>query len=173
MQRIGRLIEGGFAHGKTAVRLMLKHPVISVQIVIGVGYFGGIVHLYTEHVQKSTSHSIYSKLKSGSKPMQTSLNYTVDRSDVVDKIQKLLVKSDPENGKIGVIVGPKGTGKTYEMIAACNKSPKGIIYKKVNQSHNTPQRLASAVGIPVLPSFADKIEQLFGLESSFFSPMIM
>ncbi|XP_065883378.1 uncharacterized protein [Dysidea avara] len=165
MQRIVRLVRDGFARGKAALGLMVKYPVISGPIVITMGY---CVHQYT--VQKNTNDAIYSKLKLGSKPTQTHFNFTADRSDVVSEIQKLLMESDAENGKFGVILGPKGTGKTHATIAACNIKSNGIVYKKINQPLNTPAGLASAAGIPVVPSIFDRIERLFGLQSSFYFP---
>ena len=47
----------------------------------------------------------------------------VDRSGVVKSIQKLLFESNPDNGKIGVIVGPKGSGKSCVVIEACSIKP--------------------------------------------------
>ena len=61
---------------------------------------GGYTVFHRED-HKRTNERIAQRLKAGSNPKESQppLEYSVDRSDVVKSIQKLLFESDPDNGK--------------------------------------------------------------------------
>ena len=93
-------------------------------ILASILMLGGYTYFHRDGPRR-TNQRMAEKLKAGSNPKesQRSLEYSVDCSDVVKSVQKLLFESDPDNGRIGVILGPTGSGKTRAVIEACSVVP--------------------------------------------------
>lgn len=121
----------------------------------------------------STNQKITKRLRDGSDPLpkeehsKGSSKY-IDRPDVVKSIHKLLFESDPDNGKIGFILGPKGSGKSRAVMEACSTTPgpSYILYQEVYQISQAAEQLAHAAGFPRDRNIVDRIYQrLFQVDS--------
>ena len=152
-----------------------SHPTITKWLTASVLMLGGYTILNREGTAKRTNQGIGKRLKAGSNPKESrrSLKYSVNRSDVVKSIQKLLFESDPDNGRIGVIVGPTGSGKTCAVIEACSVTPgpNYTLYQEIYQASETAgKQLAHAANIPLSRSTFDYIYRFFGFDSLFYFP---
>ena len=151
------------------------HPTITKFITFSVLMLGGYAILSREGTAKRTNQGIGKRLKAGTNPKESrrSLEYSVNRSDVVKSIQKLLFESDPNNGRIGVILGPTGSGKTRAVIEACSVTPgpNYTLYQEIFQASETAgKQLAYAANIPLSRSTFDYIYRFLGFDSLFYFP---
>ena len=106
-------------------------------------------------------------------PKSISLKYSIDRPNVVKSIQKLLFESDPDNGKIGVVLGPRGSGKTRAVMQACSNAPgpNYVLYKEIYMNSEAAEQLAHAVDMPLSRNIFDSIFNSLGLDSqSYYFP---
>ena len=147
-----------------------RHPLISKSVLVFVLMLGsGSLYYWGP---KRTNHKLIKRLRDGSDPdrFKASLKHKVDRSDVVKSIQKLLFESDLDNGKIGVILGPKGSGKSRAVIEACSNppGPHYILYQEIYQTSEAAQQLAHAAAIPLSRNIFDSIFVSLGLDSQFY-----
>ena len=122
---------------------------------------------------KRINCKLVKRLRNGSDPKHTKLSLQhelIDRSDVVKSIQKLLFESDPDNGKIGIILGPKGSGKSSAVIKACSDppGPKYILYQEIYQTSDFARQLAHAAAIPLSRNIFDSVFSSLGLDSQFY-----
>ena len=134
---------------------------------------GGYYVFYREG-PKRTNRGVAERIKAGSNPKesQRSLECTVNRSGVVKSIQKLLFESDADNGRISVILGPAGCGKTRAVIEACSVAPgpNYILYQEIYQTSETAKQLAHAANIPLSRTTFDYMYRFLGFESLFYFP---
>ena len=140
-------------------------------ILASVLMFGGYTYFHRDGPRR-TNKWIAERLKAGSNPKesQRSLEYSVNRSDAVKSIQKLLFESDPDNGRIGVIVGPTGSGKTHAVTEACSVAPgpNYILYQEMYQTLEAGKQLAHAADIPLTYDYY--IYRFLGFDSLFNFP---
>ena len=152
------------------VRTIEDHPVTIKYTILSLIILGGMTIYFWG--PKATNRELVKKLRSGSNPKRSrsTLKYEIDRPDVVKSIQKLLFESDPDNGKIGVILGPEGSGKSVAVIEACSNppGPKYILYQEVYQTSEFARQLAHAAAIPLSRNIFDNIFNGLGLDSQFY-----
>ena len=153
--------------GATAATIE-KYTITSKITILGVLSLGGYT-IYRVN-SKCTNRKMADRLKAGSNPHQKlkSLKYSIDRPDVVESIQELLFKSDPNNGRIGVILGPGGSGKTRAVMEACSKSPGPgyVLYKEIYMNSEAAEQLAHVANIPLSRNIFDSIFNSLGLDSA-------
>ena len=95
------------------------------------------------------------KLETGTNPLETKRKFDckIERPDVVKSIRGLF-ESDADGGKIGIVLGPTGSGKTQATMEACSKpqSPNYILYKEIYMNSRVAEQLAHVAGIPLTDS---------------------
>ena len=152
-------------------RKIEKCPVTIKYIMFFSILIGGVAIYYWG--PKATNRELVKRLKDGSKPRRSrsALKDGINRSDVVESIKKLLYQSEPENGKIGVILGPRGSGKSYVVIEACSNSPgpRYILSQEIYQTSEAARQLAHAAAIPLSRNIFDSIFNSLGLDSQFYN----
>ena len=168
------LFRRSLKYGQAIAKSIENHPTITKWVTASVLMVSGYTILHREGTAKRTNHGIAKRLKAGSNPKEShrSLEYSVNR-DVVKSIQKLLFESDPDNGKIGVILGPTGSGKTRAVIEACSVAPgpNYILYQEIYQTSETAgKQLADAANIPLSRHTFDYIYRFLGFDSLFYFP---
>ena len=168
------LFRRSLKYGRAIAKSIENHPTITNWVTVSVLMLGGYTILHREG-SKRTNQGIAKRLKAGSNPKEShrSLEYSVNRSDVVKSIQKLLFESDPDNGRIGVILGPTGSGKTRAVIEACSVTPGPIyiLYQEIYQTSKTVgKQLAHAANIPLSRNTFDYIYRFLGFDSLFYFP---
>ena len=167
------LFRRSLEYGRAIAKSIERHPTITKWATASVLMLGGYTVFH--HVgHKRTNERIAQRLKAGSNPKesQRSLEYSVDRSEVIKSIQKLLFESNPDNGRIGVVLGPAGSGKTRAVIEACSVAPgpNYILYQEIYQTSEAGKQLARAADIPLSRSTFDYIYRFLGFDSLFYFP---
>ena len=146
------LFRRSLKYGRAIAKAIENHPTVTKWATVSVLMLGGYTVFHRED-HKRTIERIAQRLKAGSNPKESHrpLEYSVDRSDVVKSIQKLLFESDPDNGKIGVVLGPAGSGKTRAVIEACSVAPgpNYILYQEIYLTSESGKQLARAADIPL------------------------
>ena len=167
------LFRRGLKYGRAIAKAIENHPTVTRWATVSVLMLGGYTVFHREG-HKGTNERIAQRLKAGSNPKESHrpLEYSVDRSDVVKSIQKLLFESDPDNGKIGVVLGPAGSGKTRAVIEACSVAPgpNYILYQEIYQISEAGKQLAHTADIPLSRSTYDYIHRFLGFDSLFYFP---
>ena len=173
IQMAAVLFRRGLKYGRAIAKAIENHPTITKWTTLSVLMLGGYTAFHRED-HKRTNKWIAQRLKAGSNPKESQppLEYSVDRSDVVKSIQKLLFESDPDNGKIGVVLGPAGSGKTRAVIEACSVAPgpNYILYQEIYQTSEAGKQLAHAADIALSRSTYDYIYRFLGFDSLFYFP---
>ena len=146
--------------GDTAISTATKITVLTIS-----GYaISHVAYIYT-------NKKIVDRLKTGSNPLYPNsrliLKDSIDRPDVVKSIQKLLFESDPDNGRVGVILGPAGSGKTRAVMEACSKPPGPgyVLYMETYMNSQVAEQLAYAANISLSRNIFDSIFNSLGLDS--------
>ena len=167
------LFRRSLKYGRAIAKSIESHPTITKWVTASVIMLGGYTIFHREG-HKRTNQWIAERLMAGSNPKesQRSLEYSVNRFDVVKSIQKLLFESDPDNGRIGVILGPTGSGKTRAVIEACSVAPgpNYILYQEIYQTSEAGKQLAHAANIPLSRNTFDYIYRFLGFDSLFYFP---
>lgn len=123
---------------------------------------------HIERVNSNKAKPIDKMIERGTKPEFEELG--IDRSSIVDNIIQTCKDSiRPQDNKAGVILGPKGSGKSYLTRSACNKHPEGFLYCDASSSTEFSQLLAETIGIPTKPTgLYDLIMRCFGSKNTYY-----
>ena len=171
LERSGlRLRLKAFARSLEDYSVAAKCTIVAIKYgILALIFVGGVTTYHWG--SRATKRRMTKRLRNGSdrKPMR-SFEWKIDRSDTIESIQKLLFESDPDNGKIGVILGPEGSGKSFAVIEAYSNTPgpKHILYQEVYQTSEFARQLANAANIPLSRNIFDSIFNGLGLDSQFY-----
>lgn len=122
-------------------------------------------------VKEELYKPVYKKLEIGSRPNVgiTDEKHVVPRDNISTMISEFLKLSprhheskenEQPKAKLGLVMGPSGTGKSILLREVCNKFPHGLIYIEVVEPVSFPIALAKEISMKLAPSSV--LDLLFG-----------